>query len=821
MGTVSAKDTVAGLGTTITVSGIQANTETNVIVAPPYGPEIVLSATAGSNGSSSVRLEGSDTELAGNYAIVVEGGAGTTLAKGTLIVHPDTVDAGNSSIRIDRATIAIGEEAIVSVMLRDRFGNPLDGRPVELIPSRASDRVAPLTRETDERGQQEFALRATEPGVVSLRALDLLAARLLDAQAEVIVESFAGRGGTTYAAYPATTGYNSYNTAPASYGGTQLYGARPTNTYGSSNLMGSVAGRPLYGQVGSFDVVDHFQINVPDQVKVFDTMNIEIIAMDRQNRIVEGYTGTVFLFSTDPEALLPLDGEIAFRPQDLGVKVLRLGLQFQTPGQLNKMGQPTHVLHVEDNRDPSISGETELIVMSITTGGGTQRPLITITSPKLDSTVNSLNIMVEGVGPPFVNLEVLGGEEDAFGDSDQSGAFSIPLKLNATQTDHTLRVRDASGRYDSGNIRIRLDATAPTLGEILFNPATPEEGKEVSISVQSEPGLPSVQLTVGGSAVMLKAGTAAQSGSYVGTFTAPAAGQQQLALKATDSAGNAEEIRVSLTTLKKALPTVTGVSAEAKANAITLQWASVEDDTLKHYRIYVGDQPGEFLYTLDTDRPTTAATVAGLRAGTSYIFAVTAVDGDRESAKSQEVEATVLGLKLEVSPQDSSLLIEWSSLQTDMPLSSFILEYGVSSDDLTETRTLNGELRAFTLRDLLNDVTYYMRLTPVTTTGNKLGELAADGVGTPSAVAPGFTPTPADPIPFNPSTDRSRKPGAPLPPISKHHNVPEIPSTGIPPLAWWLAGGVSTLLLMMHMHRRRTLRMTLQFFEDMEKMYKG
>jgi hypothetical protein len=299
----------------------------------------------------------------------------------------------------------------------------------------------------------------------------------------------------------------------------------------------------------------------------------------------------------------------------------------------------------------------------------------------------------------------------------------------------------------------------------------------------------------------------------------------------TDSAGNISETRVQLSVSAQALQTVTGVRVSPKIEQIDLSWTPLEDPIVEGYRIYIGTEPKNYSSYLDSPDPRGGATVGGLKPGTTYYFAVTALAGDRESgSKSIEVTAIPLGLKLDVTPQDGALLIEWSALDEDTPLSSFKLEYGVEDGNLTEIRMLNGDLRAYTLRDLLNDVNYFLRLTPITTTGDMLKDLAADGQGSPAATGGGFHPTAADPVPFGVigsgigsgngnGNGPSSAPGAPsIPPSGTvHSGAPSTPDVGFPPIVWWIAGAFSVAAYYLQMQRRKTMRMTLEFLQSMEQ----
>lgn len=814
-GVLQIPDTIAGLGTSLTFRGAMAQTPVAVTVIPPYGPEIALEGTADAGGTVNLRIDGKDTEVSGRYAVTARAEEGTPVT-GNFEVSPDSVDALSSVIETSGDVLSANgtDEMTVRAVIRDRYGNPVPSRRIELISSRPSDTVGALTGETDDRGEQLFSVRATEPGVMSLRAMDLLSGKLIGSSVELYAEAAFAVGGNAY------TGATSRAMLASAYA--------PSANYGYNYRPSTLAGRQFYGQLGStFDVVHHFEIILDRGVKevaVYDPLSLEIHAVDRNGNVVEDYTGTVQIFTTDPEALLP--SEVRFTPGDFGIKRLSLSLRFQTPGEPNAIGEPTHVIRVEESgtcASPSaagcVFGELEVIVGG---GGSSTDPerSIDVTSPTNDGTVSNEAITVEGKGPPFINLEVLGGANDAVGETDSDGRFSIPVLLDSRQTDHTLRVRDASGRFDSGNIRIKLDKSAPEIGEVTFDPAEPEEEASVTAVVQAEPGLASVTLVIDEEEIALTESRTA-SGTYAGVFEAPAAGNTMVIVRALDGAGNTAEARVQLTVKPQALPIVTGLRATAKIEQVDLTWTPVSSEDVEGYRIYVGSETGNYSSYLDSPDQRGGATVGGLKPGTTYYFAVTAIAGDRESKeKSDEATATALGLTLDVTPQDGGLMLEWSSLDSDIPLSSFILEYGVEAGNLTEKRTLNGDLRAYALRDLLNDVTYLLKLTPVTTTGDLLEDLAAEGSGTPSGTGIGFRPTPVDPAPFPIAGTTGG--GRQIPPSGTvHSGAPSTPGVGLPPIAWWIAGSLAAVAFYIHWQRRKTMQMTLQFLQSMETQYRN
>jgi len=199
---------------------------------------------------------------------------------------------------------------------------------------------------------------------------------------------------------------------------------------------------------------------------------------------------------------------------------------------------------------------------------------------------------------------------------------------------------------------------------------------------------------------------------------------------------------------------------------------------------------------------------------------VTAVRGELESEnKSDIIEVTPLGLSLTITPGNSSLTLEWTSLSEDIPLSQFILEYGIEPGTLAEKRMLSGDQTTFTLRDLLNNITYYLKLTPVTVTGEVLTNTAVEGEGTPISNLGGFHPGPSDPIPDG--LGSLIQPTDPVPEISLHGGAPQQPTTGFPAMKWWalLAGIIGAGVW--YRQRRRSIRATDAFMQTMHAQYTG
>lgn len=779
-GMLSAEDSIAGLGLDVSVRGADPASAVQVTVHDPEGATTVVPVRTNAKGDGTATVPGTETEMAGIYTVRADG-----MNEESARVEPDTMDPLMSVIRAWTPRIQADgyDEAEITVTLRDRYGNPLPGRPVAVVSSRTEDYIETLTPETDAQGVQHFSLVSDTPGAIQLRGIDLLSGNAIVEAARIDAGGYA-MGGYEQPAYAAASSY-------------------------VSDRAFETSGKRFYynAQVApdrSFGVLDRFEVEISPAVLNAgeEASKVTIRAIDRNGLTVENYDGTVAFVTTDPGATVPNFGSYTFRERDLGEKTFALALKFVTAGE--------QTLRVEDTFDKNIFGEATFMV----SGGGTAGiRTIEITSHQPDDYVNSLEVVLQGRGPRFANLIVTGGERDAVGSTDQNGAFSIPVVLNPGHRDHILRVQDDVRANDSGPIHLILDEVKPVINQVTFAPDDPEEGDKVLVIVESEPDLGQAVLRIpdrvnGMVEEVALAAVATEPGTYQGFFTAPAAALYQMAVIVTDRAGNAEEVRTQLSVGGKGLPTVEGLEAAPRVDAVELTWNPVAGE-IDGYRIYIGDSPANFLYTLDTGRVITKATVRGLTPGTTYYFSVTALRGDRESEeKSDTVSTQALGFKLEITPQNAALNVTWTTLSTDLPLSAFQLAYGTDANALTETRLLNGELRDFTIRDLLPGVQYFVSVTPITVAGDTLEELAATGNGTPTGG--GFLPSARDDVPF----DIPQYPGGTL------HPAPGNPSTGIPAAAWISATLLGAAGVGYRWHRRRAVLRTAAFLHAVQTRYK-
>ena len=833
--TIDIEDTVAGLGTEVAIHGVEG--AVRISVFPPFGPEFSFDAVA--NGDTAIAsLNGTDMEASGTYDVSVMQGD-TVLGESQFAVLPDSVDGRNSALQADRIDLQPDgwNSVTVSVILRDQYGNPLADRPVKLVANRAEDIVEEITKQTDVSGEQTFIVSTSRPGQVSLRAIDLLSGTVLPADLTLNAGPAIGGDAMAWnqpqstlvasAAWsPPAAGWNPYANPYASayvnpyanaYANPYAMNPMSASLLGNQAYAGMAAGRPLYGQLVSGSLVDHFRIEIPAQIQAGHFENFKVIAEDRSGNIVDDYLGTVRILTSDPdpEASVPTY-DSTFLGRDLGVKSFSLGVQFRTPGE--------QILYVEDVLNPNINGQAAVLVGAGDSSQGSQT--IVIANPAQGSYVSTTDLVLKGSGPAYLNLEVTGGLRDVSGTTDASGNFSIDVPLNPELTDHTLRVRDQSKRHDSGNLHVKLDRTPPTVSAFTFSPNRPQEGDDILVEahLQDDLELPAVlKMTIQSREYELRA-TGTASGSYQSVISLEEAGTYQVVLKAADAAGNTKEMLHTLEVRPASLPAVRNLRSVSENDTVRLEWEPVDREDVDGYRIYIGEQAGDFSYSRDTGSTSPAATLRGLKAGAVYYFAVTALAGSAESeAKSNTVKSTAQGITLNIRPGNGHLVLSWIQTLGDTSIATYELSYGVAPEKLTEKRMINGNQATYTLRDLLNGVTYYLLLIPVTTTGEKLQTLAVTGQGTPTG-QPGFTPTTVEPVPpsiVSPTTPGTtpNHPSAPIPPVTIPGKGKGTVDSGLPALPVWVAGALLLFGGYTVLQRKRSQSSEAAFFAAMAEQY--
>jgi hypothetical protein len=803
---------VAGVGGEAVIEGLSVNTSGTLKITSPTSTSFLLPFTVNAQGTASVRVLGTQVQQAGMYTAALTTG-GSELASVSFNVLADKLDPKRSSVTASSARLTPdGRDSVtVTVSLVDRFGNGLGGRPVELISSRNEDQIRASSSTTDDAGSITFTVKTTKAGSISLTAFDLLSALTLDEKATINADAMGLPVGADAAA-----GYSPYAMPPYGYMPPYYppYPYMPSYPAGFDQMGASLFGNFAAQTTPSFGELDHFEIDISpqDDIRTLNALNMSILALDAKGRIVQDYTGTVSIDSTDKNATLPGSGQGengegrgTFAARNLGRLDMPLSVVFRTGGEQTIM--------VKELIAGGRSGEKKVTVNGSNVIPDANR--IEITYPKKGGFVNSTKFVLKGVGPRFSNLvvKIIGAEKDSYPvETDGDGAFEVPITLVGQATEYLGRVQDSTGRYDSGDFKFGFKAKPAEVISVTFSPEKPQEGDSILVSVETETKAV-VALTVEQQKYTLTE-DATKPGTYRAAIKAPKAGSYQLVLLVTDIAENVTQQRVTLKVAPPGLAIVTGVKGKINANRVTLSWNPV--DGADSYNIYVGKDPKNLL-TIPTpvgNPPPTQVDIADLEAGSPYFFAVTALnskDGSESVEKSEFVTLRPLGLKLSVNPETDSLRFKWL-YPNDVPLAAFVLEYGVGK--LSEKRLVNGEAREVVARDLIPGVTYMAKVTPVAVTGEPIFDQSAEAEGTvPTAV--GFRPTPGETVTGSipSSTDLP-------PPDDLHAGAPSTAQSGLPQMALFLTFGVAAAGALLFVYTRRLAHnQANSFLATMEQRY--
>ncbi len=769
--TVSALDTVAGLGTQVTIAGCAG--ANSLSIRGPSGTAYSQQLSVDASGNAITLIPSKYTLTAGRYDVTTAG------ASASFTVIADRADDGHSSFIASPKSIRGNSQDAVTVtaILRDKYDNPIAGRPIALISSRASDEVNSLSAQTDENGRILWTVRASEAGTITLIPYDIVSSKQLKFRAEIAVI-----GGSV----------SPLRATLASFGGDGALAADISSA-----------------------VIDHFELSLPQnvtEVKSNELFSMTVRAMNA-NQVVRGYIGTLVVESSDPDAELPKkgedpkspnDGRIDMRSIDQGER--KLSLIFV----LRKKGLQT--ITVYDKLDPTIKG---VITLNVTRAGGIEGERIIIKDPTDRSHIKGSTVKLQGTAPSLVNLKVKGGAEIVDTETDAEGIFRVDVPLHPEDKEVTLFVTSENNTMESEPVHLIIDNEPPEIDTVSLDPPEGKTEEPGTLSVKSEVGLTSVIADFNGTILTLTE----TDGIYTSPLTAPKdAGTFDIKITATDTVGNATTMLTKWTVKPRQMARVSGLKAESQPMQVSLQWDAVNGSPVTEYKIYIAKEhdPGNILYSISTQKSVTSAVIKDLPLGEKYLFSLTAVssDGQESSEKSDSVTASPLGMIFSAKTGPDSLLLEWTQLK-DMPLDHYILEYGTEPGQYPEKRTIKGQATSFMLRDLLNGVTYELKLTPVTVTGKTMNDLAAFTHGTPGGS--GFSPASADPVP--PDIDSQLRPGAPRQPSTYVPDVPGTPSSGIPSMTaaiLVLAAIVGGFMWRSHLKQRK---ITQAFLAHMQERY--
>ncbi len=722
-------DTVAGIGMTVRVDGLEHLERTQVTFLFACKGGTIQRIADVDGGDAEVVMKDEEVQKAGVCNVRVFNDDGEEVAGGAFEIFPD-VPVRFELDQVSGDDLTLDEESEFRAGYFDKFGNPTSERLV-LLSADGDVRK----EEEDQLGYLHFFFTPDNAGVVTLKLVDTLTDATKEFDFDVIDP-------TPPPVAQAPSSVNRSDSVTTLLG--ELIRASLLDEYTSNPDGNADAGERDYGLVDSFDV------EVGDDgttLRVNEQTDLSITVLDRRGRTVQNYVDRVTIETSDPDAIIP-SGSVRFKATDRGHKVLPLALMFQTPGE--------QTITVRDEADPEeIFGITKIWVLG-SSSAPSNREIVILEKPGATA---GRKIVISGTAPAYTNLDLYsvdGAEAEtklATTASDENGAFTFEVTLGSEHSDYTLFVRDPEERVkDSEHITVHIDATAPVLQNVLLTPGTLSTGGFFTVSAEAEAGESVTANLPGTDRIVLTRKRPAETQGfdlYEGTLTAPAsAGQHAVAVIARDQAGN-ETTQNAMLTVESAVqgfPVVQGLKAELQDQDVLLSWIKVPDAA--SYRVYFGSAAANLERFVDSGN-SMSVRLTGLPAGETF-FAVTAIShsGEESVEKSAVVSVLIKGslFELNVSGRVNGAHLAWIA-PPGIDIAHYVVRYGVESSRPTEERLVSANLTELDLFDLINGVTYYVSLSAMLKNGQLMNDRVEITVTAGQNGMPGISLSIADPLP--------------------------------------------------------------------------
>ena len=561
-------DTIAGESTVLRSTMVENNSNFIFDVRDPLGQVESYDVKSGDNGLAVFNLNGENLTRSGEYLVALRSSNEQISFEksNSFTVFPAEISKNNSIVYPKNQVVSNGTIAKVNVSAFDQFYNPIANKKLNL-----SDGNKNFSANTNSDGVATFSVSGED--VLSLNLYDDLG-NLIDSDVNVLFKKSIGAGGI----------------------------------------------------VSSFNFTE-----VPNEIVAGESFDLTVEAIDQDENIVTDYTGEIRFFiegENEQYAVLPQDYE--FDLSDQGEHKFNLSFRFQQPGE--------YLLKVADLSNPEVEGEVLIDILTGETNVSTEG--FEILSPS-DGVYGSGNFTVSGVAPA--------GSEVKLYDNDIELDYSIVgldsqfnFDVNLPNGNHSIyaALLNADGIIIavSNLVAITVDNSSAEISSVTISPDEILPASPVTVRLITDSNLSRAYMLVGGNQYDM---SKTSSGNYEGAFAAPISfGDYFITFVLEDELGNESRFDdfkgftvgrdLSLPPPQKVnlrdLPTVSGLSAEAKNKRVVLDWTSVDDENVTKYRVYYGVSPAELTEAIDTITSESSWYVPNLINGETYYFAVVALD---------------------------------------------------------------------------------------------------------------------------------------------------------------------------------------------------
>ncbi|MBA4336777.1 hypothetical protein C0416_03320 [bacterium] len=631
-------DTIAGYTAQIYSSKTLPNKVVEFTVKKPNGSTLNIPIESDDNGIAEFDLYDYHTKQAGTYFISANLENRTDGKISSFYVFPDEVSELVSEIQPSKllGTSNGIDKIYITVKLKDKNGNAIKGHEVEIVSSRATDKVQLVSKDqfTNESGEIFFSTSSSEEGISIYSFLDTTSNTVLQKRLEVAYTMPANVGGFIPTAYAAA------------------------------------------GEVSKFIFTD-----LPSSIAANSDVKFTLKAIDSEGAPVPNYSGTVHLSSEGTNSVY------ASLPNDytFDVDIDAGSHTFSGVQAINFAQEGTYKIVATDLNDFTIRGETSITVGASSTQGSTNTTGSTststdklkITSPT-SGTYSSSELVINGVAP------LVGSTIQIFDNDSNTG--SVEVKSDNTFSYKPSFIVDGTHKFfvvmqdDNGTIldtsdevTIAIDTKAPEVLGVKFSPSSGiKTGDVIDIIITSEENVFQGAVVFNVDIAELEQDPTDPT-KYVASIQAPSeAGSYPVDVILVDELGN-EGAYEDVATLEisangdtvisgngneeepvveegnKAPSDVFGVKAVSADAKVTLSWqASTDDSKVTNYKIYYGLAPANLTQTTETFDNKTTWYVPNLTNGNEYFFSVVALD--EEGLESENMSSIISSIPFSSAP---------------------------------------------------------------------------------------------------------------------------------------------------------------------------
>ncbi len=682
-------DSIAGYSALVTTNAISANTDVEFKIIKPDNTELSITEKTESDGIARLDLYGYHTRKAGKYLVSARTSDTEAFTNfNDFEIYPDdlsdtysTVEASDTSVDADDRS-----EIFITVNLKDQYQNPLSNQIVNLISSRAEDKIRSFTAGTDQNGEIKFAVKSAKVGISTFSVLDPTSGEILTERPKVVfVEPVGNIGG----------------------GKSSLTASFIGSTDSSDELAGSVSRLEI--------------TQLPSQASVNQTVSFVVNAKDVNGKTVTNYGGTVYFSTTDNEATIPQ--KYTFTPEDLGSHEFELAIRFQTKG--------TQTITITDWDDPAILGSANIIVTDAVAPEGK----ITLDTPQTGTyTINTF--VLSGTGLPLTDVDLYDSNTKLTTVAVNSdGEYSWTVNGLGDGT-HIFQAK--TGDIVSNKVNVVVDRTGAQIEDIYTDPANPIiVNTPFKLFIKTDSGLASVKAVFNGTQYTLTE-KADEDGVYTVNMAAPnTVSNYPIDVTLEDTLGNKTETpgaHIVEVIENEKFTKVYGVVATPGNEKVDLTWSPTEGAT--SYLVEYGVESGNYFDSVDTVIDTPKATIMELINGRKYFFVVTALDEDGYpmTGKSEEVSATPFApapvLNLSAEAGDAQVDLKWQKYEN---ASKYFVYIGIEAGNYTTgfvTPDANNKATAY---NLINGQRYYFAVVALDSENKIMSSLSNEATAIPVA----------------------------------------------------------------------------------------